>query len=115
MFYQSYSRIHIKLRQPAIFETDGIGKSYIPQKKALNNGRWKKFQNWKYLYHERLQTSFSESIAFSIRWAGPSPDSKKLLMPKESFLGIKVCTGKNHINIQYGALIRDQLLLCKAK
>ena len=41
--------------------------------------------------------------------------SKKLFMPKESFLGIKVCTGKNHTNIQYGALIRDQLLLYEAK
>ena len=33
MFYQSYSRILIKLRQPAILEPDDIGKSYIPQKK----------------------------------------------------------------------------------
>ena len=29
MFYQSYSNILIKLRQPAIFEPDDIGKSYI--------------------------------------------------------------------------------------
>ena len=36
MFYQSYSNILIKLRQPAIFEPDDIWKSYIPQKKALN-------------------------------------------------------------------------------
>ena len=36
MFYQSYSNILVKLRQPAIFEPDDIGKSYIPQKKALN-------------------------------------------------------------------------------
>ena len=43
MFYQSYSNILIKLRQPAIFEPDDIGKSYIPQKKAMNNGRWKQF------------------------------------------------------------------------
>ena len=36
MFYQSYSRIPVKLRQRTIFEPDDIGKSYIPQKKALN-------------------------------------------------------------------------------
>ena len=36
MFYQSYSRILVKLRQPAILEPDDIGKSYITQKKALN-------------------------------------------------------------------------------
>ena len=35
MFYQSYSTIFAKLRQHAIFEPDNIGKSYIPQKKAL--------------------------------------------------------------------------------
>ena len=29
-----------QIRQPTIFETDDIGKSYIPQKKALNRGRW---------------------------------------------------------------------------
>ena len=40
MFYQSYSNILIKLRQPAIFETDDVGKSYISQKKALNRGRY---------------------------------------------------------------------------
>ena len=28
-------------RQPAIFEPDDKGKSYIPLKKALNRGRWK--------------------------------------------------------------------------
>ena len=38
MFYQSYSRILVKLRQPAILEPDDIGKSYIPQKKAQNRG-----------------------------------------------------------------------------
>ena len=38
MLYQSYSNILIKLRQPAIFEPDDIGKSYIPQNKALNRG-----------------------------------------------------------------------------
>ena len=27
-----------QIRQPAIFEPDDIGKSYIPQKKALNRG-----------------------------------------------------------------------------
>ena len=37
MFYQSYSNILIKLRQPAIYEPDDIGKSYVPQKKALNS------------------------------------------------------------------------------
>ena len=36
MFYQSYSNILIKLRKPAIFEPDEVGKSYIPQKKAQN-------------------------------------------------------------------------------
>ena len=39
MFYQSYSNILIKLRQPTIFETDNVGKSYMPQKKALNRCR----------------------------------------------------------------------------
>ena len=34
MFYQSYSNILIKLRQPATFEPDNIRKSYISQKKA---------------------------------------------------------------------------------
>ena len=38
MFYQSYSRIPVKLRQPTILEPDDIGKSYLPQKKALNRG-----------------------------------------------------------------------------
>ena len=38
MFYQSYSRILARLRQPAILEPDDIGKSYIPQKKAQNRG-----------------------------------------------------------------------------
>ena len=37
MFYPPYSNILVKLRQPAIFEPDDIGKSYIPQKKALNS------------------------------------------------------------------------------
>ena len=36
MFYQSYSNILIKLRQPAIFEPDDLGKSYLPQMKAQN-------------------------------------------------------------------------------
>ena len=39
MFYQSYSRILFKLRQPANFEQDDVRKSCIPQKEALNNGR----------------------------------------------------------------------------
>ena len=30
-----------QIRHPAIFEPDDVGKSYIPQKKALNRGRWK--------------------------------------------------------------------------
>ena len=38
MSYWSYSNILVKLRQPAIFEPDDIGKSYIPQKKAQNRG-----------------------------------------------------------------------------
>ena len=29
-----------KIRQPAIFEPDGLGKSYVPQKKALNSKKW---------------------------------------------------------------------------
>ena len=33
MFYQSYSNILLRLRQPAIFEPDDIGKSYIPKRK----------------------------------------------------------------------------------
>ena len=41
MFYLSYSGILVKLRQPAILEPDDIGKSYLPQKKALNKGRTK--------------------------------------------------------------------------
>ena len=41
MFYWSYSRIPIKLRQPAILEPDDIGKSYLPQRKALNRGKGK--------------------------------------------------------------------------
>ena len=41
MFYWSYSNMLVKLRQPAIFEPDDIGKSHIPQKKALNKGRQK--------------------------------------------------------------------------
>ena len=36
MFYQSYSNILIKLRQPAIFEPDDIRKKYIPKNKAQN-------------------------------------------------------------------------------
>ena len=38
MFYQLYSNILVRLRQPAIFEPDNIEKSYIPKKKALNRG-----------------------------------------------------------------------------
>ena len=34
MFYKSYTRILIKLRQPAILEPDDIGKTYKPPKKA---------------------------------------------------------------------------------
>ena len=41
MFYQSYSRILVKLRQPAILEPDDVRKSYISQKKGLKRGRWK--------------------------------------------------------------------------
>ena len=37
MLYQSYSNILIKHRQSANFEPDDIGKSYVPQKKALNS------------------------------------------------------------------------------
>ena len=40
MFCQSYSNILIKLIQTVIFEPDDIGKTYIPQKKALNRGRY---------------------------------------------------------------------------
>ena len=36
MFYQSYSNILIKLRQPTIFEPDDIGNGYKPQKKVQN-------------------------------------------------------------------------------
>ena len=36
MSCQSYSNILVKLRQPAILEPDNTGKSYIPQKKALD-------------------------------------------------------------------------------
>ena len=38
IFYQSYSKIFVKLRQPAIFEPDDIRRSCIPQKKAQNRG-----------------------------------------------------------------------------
>ena len=38
MFHQSYSRIPVKLTQPAILELDDKEKSYLPQKKALNRG-----------------------------------------------------------------------------
>ena len=40
MFYQSYSKILFKLRQPAISEPDNTWKSYLPQKKVLNRGTW---------------------------------------------------------------------------
>ena len=38
MSYQSYSRILAKLRQSAVLDPGDIGKSDIPQKKALNRG-----------------------------------------------------------------------------
>ena len=50
-----------------------LEKSDIPQKKALNSGNWKQNWNWKDFCHERLQTSFSKSGAFSVRWAWPPP------------------------------------------
>ena len=39
MFYQSYSNILIKLRQPAVFEPNDVRRSNIPKKKDLNSGR----------------------------------------------------------------------------
>ena len=58
---------------PAISKPVDLGESYIHQKKALNSGNWKQYWNWKDFCHERLQTSFSKSGAFSVRWAWPPP------------------------------------------
>ena len=38
-FKKDTDQIPTKLRQPTILEPDDIGKSYLPQKKALNRGR----------------------------------------------------------------------------
>ena len=62
-----------ELCRPAISKPVDLGKSYIPQKKALNSGNWKQNWKWKDFCHERLQTSFSKSGAFSVRWAWPPP------------------------------------------
>ena len=61
-----------KLCRPAISKPVVLEKSDIPQKKALNSGNWKQFWNWKDFCHGRLQTGFSKSDAFSVRWAWPS-------------------------------------------
>ena len=42
-----------------------LGKSYIPQKKALLLIVWKKFWNWKNFCYGRLHTSFSKSGTIS--------------------------------------------------
>ena len=62
-----------ELCRPAISKPVVLEKSDIPQKKALNSGNWKQYWNWKDFCHERLQTSFSKSGAFSVRWAWPPP------------------------------------------
>ena len=62
----------LKLCWPAISKPVVLEKSDIPQKKALNSGNWKQFWNWKDFCHGRLQTGFSKSDAFSVRWAWPS-------------------------------------------
>ena len=61
-----------ELCRPAISKPVVLEKSDIPQKKALNSGNWKQFWNWKDFCHGRLQTGFSKSDAFSVRWAWPS-------------------------------------------
>ena len=61
-----------KLCRPAISKPVVLEKSDIPQKKALNSGNWKQYWNWKDFCHGRLQTGFSKSDAFSVRWAWPS-------------------------------------------
>ena len=61
-----------KLCRPVISKPVVLEKSDIPQKKALNSGNWKQFWNWKDFCHGRLQTGFSKSDAFSVRWAWPS-------------------------------------------
>ena len=61
-----------KLCRPAVSKPVVLEKSDIPQKKALNSGNWKQYWNWKDFCHGRLQTGFSKSDAFSVRWAWPS-------------------------------------------
>ena len=39
MFYQKYSNFLFKFRWPVIFDPVDVRKSYVPQKKALNNGK----------------------------------------------------------------------------
>ena len=41
-----------------------VGKSYIPQKKALLPIVWKKFWDWENFCHGWLQTSFSKTAVF---------------------------------------------------
>ena len=58
-----------KIWRLAISRPVEVGKSYIPQKKALLPTVWKQVWNWKNLYHDRLHTSFSKSSAFSVKRA----------------------------------------------
>ena len=64
---------HFKLWRPAIFEPVDLGKTYIPLLKALSSGYWNLKWNWKYLCLERRQTNFSDSGAFSCKWAWQPP------------------------------------------
>ena len=67
-FFSDFELCWLAISQPV-----DLGESYIHQKKALNSGNWKQNGKWKDFCHERLQTSFSKSGAFSVRWALPLP------------------------------------------
>ena len=51
--------LDFQIQQLSILKPVEVGKSYIPQKKALLPIDWKKFWNWKNFYHASLQKSFS--------------------------------------------------------
>ena len=67
-FFSDFELSWLAISQPV-----DLGESYIHQKKALNSGNWKQYWNWKDFWHGRLQTSFSKSGTFSVRWAWPPP------------------------------------------
>ena len=69
--FQDILGIDFELWQLPISKPVDLEKNYVPQKNAVNSGKWKQFWNWKNFCHGRLHTSFSKSNAFSVFGALP--------------------------------------------